>query len=130
MDRTILVVDDDDAVRRILRKLLESQSYRVVDSGRPEIACQLFDADPAAIDLVVTDMKMPMMSGQQLAAHVWRARADMPVVFISGYADQSYARELEGARSRFIEKPFSSELLLERIGELLAIPASGDAAPA
>jgi DNA-binding NtrC family response regulator len=124
MQRTILVVDDDDAVRRILRKLLESQSYRVVESGQPREACERFDADPAAIDLLVTDLKMPLMSGQQVAAHLRLARADMPVLFISGHSDQAYPRDLTGPRSRFIEKPFSSDVLLERVRELLAIVAA------
>jgi two-component system cell cycle sensor histidine kinase/response regulator CckA len=126
MDKTILVVDDDDAVRRILRKVLESKPYRVVDSGHPVRACELFDGDPAAIDLLVTDLKMPAISGQQVAAHVWGSRPDLPVLFISGYTDHEYAQELHGPRSRFIEKPFSSDVLLEQVGELLAIAAADD----
>jgi DNA-binding NtrC family response regulator len=125
MEKTILVVDDDDAVRRILRKVLESKPYRVVDSGHPLRACELFDADPAGIDLLVTDLKMPAISGQQVAAHVWAARPDLPVLFISGYSDQEYARELNGPRSRFIEKPFSSDVLLDGVSELLAIAGAG-----
>ena len=120
MVATILVVDDDDAVRRILRKVLETGPYRVVDSGHPFTACELFDADPAAIDLLVTDLKMPGMSGQQVAARIRATRPDLPVLFISGYSDQAYARDLHGPRSRFIEKPFTSEVLLACAGELLA----------
>jgi DNA-binding NtrC family response regulator len=120
MDTTILVVDDDDAVRRILRKVLESRLYRVVDTGQPHHACELFDADRSAIDLLLTDLKMPGMSGQQVAAHVWAGRPEMPVLFISGYTDQAHAQQLNGARSRFIEKPFTSEVLLERVAELLS----------
>jgi CheY-like chemotaxis protein len=124
MGERILVVDDDDAVRRILRKVLESSGYVIVESGHPHQACALFDADPAAIDLLVTDLKMPNMSGQQVAAHVWAARPELPVLFISGYSDQAYAQELNGPRSRFIEKPFSSDLLLQRTAELLTITAA------
>jgi DNA-binding NtrC family response regulator len=125
MDTTILVVDDDDAVRRILRKVLESRGYRVVDSGHPQRACELFDADRAAIQIVVTDLKMPGMSGQQVAAHIWAALPEMPVLFISGYTDQAYALELQGPHSRFIEKPFASEILLASVLELLAAHPSG-----
>jgi CheY-like chemotaxis protein len=120
MAATILVVDDDDAVRRILRKVLESR-YRVVDSGHPRRACELWDADHTAIDLLVTDIKMPGMSGQQVAAHLRVGRPDLPVLFISGFSDQAYARELNGPRSRFVEKPFSAEVLLERVAQLLAV---------
>jgi two-component system, cell cycle sensor histidine kinase and response regulator CckA len=117
---TILLVDDDDGVRRILRKVLESQPYRVLENGFPHGACATFDANPAAIDLLVTDLKMPGMSGQQLAAHVWAARPEMRVLFISGYTDHTYIETLNGPRSRFLEKPFASDLLLQHVAELLA----------
>ena len=116
---TILLVDDDDGVRRILRKVLEAKPYRVVESGQPRSACTTFDADPMGIDLVVTDLKMPGMSGQDVAAHIWSARPELRVLFISGYTDHTYAEALNGARSRFLEKPFASEALLQQVAELL-----------
>ena len=116
---TILLVDDDDGVRRILRKVLEAKPYRVVENGQPRTACAMFDADPAAIDLVVTDLKMPGMSGQDVAAHVWTTRPELRVLFISGYTDHTYAEALNGPRSRFLEKPFASEALLQHVAELL-----------
>jgi two-component system, cell cycle sensor histidine kinase and response regulator CckA len=119
---TILLVDDDDGVRRILRKVLEAKPYRVVEHGQPSAACALFYANPAAIDLVVTDLKMPGMSGQDVAEHVWSRRPDMCVLFISGYTDHTYAGALNGPRSRFLEKPFASEALLEHVAELLGDP--------
>src|SRR5713226_8938629 len=99
MEMTMLVVDDDDAVRRILRKVLEAKAYRVLETWLPQQACQMFDGDPAAVNLLVTDVKMPLMSGQQVAAHMWATRPNMPVLFISGYTDQAYAQELHGLRS-------------------------------
>jgi two-component system cell cycle sensor histidine kinase/response regulator CckA len=125
MEPTILLVDDDEAVRRILRKVLESQPYRVVETWHPFHACALFDADRAAIDLVVTDLKMPGMSGQQVAAHVWASRPELPVVFITGYSDHTYPHQLHGPHSRYIEKPFESEVLLENIAELLLLHSRG-----
>jgi two-component system cell cycle sensor histidine kinase/response regulator CckA len=117
---TILLVDDDDGVRRILRKMLEAQHYRVLDEGLPIDACAVFDANPWGTDLLLTDLKMPGMSGQNLAAHVWAARPELRVLFISGYSDQSYAETLIGPRSRFLEKPFAADLLLKHVAELLA----------
>jgi len=117
---TILLVDDDDGVRRILRKVLEAKPYRVVEKAQPRDACAAFDADPLAIDLVVTDLKMPGMSGQEVAAHVWAKRPDLGVIFISGYTDHTYADTLNGPRSRYLEKPFASDLLLQQVAELLA----------
>ena len=117
---TILLVDDDDGVRRILRKVLQSGPYQVLESGFPVGACAIFDADPLAIDLLVTDLKMPGMSGQDLAAHVWASRLELRVLFISGYTDHSYTETLNGARSRFLKKPFASDLLLKQVAKLLA----------
>ena len=117
---TILLVDDDDGVRRILRKVLEAQSYRVLESGVPQTACAVFDANPAVVDLLVTDLKMPGMSGQEVARHVWATRPDLGVIFISGYTDHTYAETLNGPRSCFLEKPFASDLLLQQVVELLA----------
>lgn len=116
---TILLIDDDDGVRRILRKVLEAKPYRVLDNGQPRAACALFDANPAAIDLVLIDLKMPGISGQEVAAHVWSARPELPVLFISGYTDHTYAAALNGPRSRFLEKPFASDTLLQHVAELL-----------
>ena len=117
---TILLVDDDDGVRRILRKVLEAQSYRVLEYGIPQAACDVFDANPAAVDLLVTDLKMPGMSGQDVAAHVWTRRPELGVLFISGYTDHTYSETLNGPRCRFVEKPFASDLLLQHVVELLA----------
>jgi len=117
---TILLVDDDDGVRRILRKVLEAKPYRVVEKGQPRDACAVFDADPSSIDLVVTDLKMPGMSGQDLAAHIWITRPQMRVLFISGYTVATYTDTLNGPRSRYLEKPFASDLLLQQVAELLA----------
>lgn len=125
MEPTILLVDDDEAVRRILRKVLESQPYRVVETGHPYHACKLYDADRMAIDLVVTDLKMPGMSGQQVAAHIWASRPELPVVFITGYSDHSYPHDLHGPHSRYIEKPFESEVLLDHVAELLLLHSRG-----
>src|SRR5215208_5212430 len=116
---TILLVDDDDGVRRILRKVLEAKPYRVLESGQPRAACAIFDADPGAIDLLVTDLKMPGMSGQDVAEHVWSARPELRILFISGYTDHTYAESLNGPRSRFLEKPFASDALLQHVADLL-----------
>jgi two-component system, cell cycle sensor histidine kinase and response regulator CckA len=119
---TILLVDDDDGVRRILRKALEAKPYRVLDNGQPRAACAMFDLDPAAIHLLVTDLKMPGMSGQDVAAHTWAARPELRVLFISGYTEPTYTEVLNGPRSRFLEKPFAAETLLQHVAELLDDP--------
>jgi CheY-like chemotaxis protein len=117
---TVLLVDDDDAIRRVIRLMLELQGYRVVDSGFPPAACALFDKDPAAIDLLITDIKMPGMSGQELAARLERTRPDLPVLFISGYIEATHASDLRGPRRNVLTKPFEEEVLLDAARALLS----------
>ena len=105
---TILLVDDDDGVRRILRKVLEAKPYRVLENGQPRSACAMFDADPNAIDLVVTDLKMPGMSGQEVVRHLRTNHPDRDVrlVCLTG-RDFSEDRRLcmEAGFHDFMAKP-------------------------
>ena len=100
--------------------MLELNDYRVVDVGVPSEACVLFDRNPAAFDLLVTDIKMPGMSGQELAAHVARTSPDLPVLFISGWLDATHAPDLRGPRRRVLAKPFEASVLLGAARELLS----------
>lgn len=120
MSPTILLVDDDDAIRRVIRSMLELNGYRVLDSGVPSAACALFEEDPAAIDLLVTDIKMPGMTGQALAARLERMRPDLPVLFISGWIEATYAADLRGPRRNVLTKPFEAAVLLEAAQALLS----------
>jgi CheY-like chemotaxis protein len=117
---TILLVDDDDAIRRVMRAMLELTGYQVLDSAVPQAACDLFHKDPTAIDLLVTDIKMPGMTGQALAARLVTARPNLPVIFISGYLDAASASALEGPQRRVLAKPFEAIQLLAAATELLS----------
>jgi CheY-like chemotaxis protein len=117
---TVLLVEDDDAVREVMRAMLELKGYVVIDAGTPTAARELFEKDPASIDILVTDVKMPGMSGQTLAGHLTGAKATLPVVFISGHPDAADAADLQGPRRRVVAKPFESAELLDAVNELLA----------
>jgi CheY-like chemotaxis protein len=123
---TILLVDDDDAIRRVIRAMLELYGYRVLDQGFPLAACALFDKDPSSIDLLLTDIKMPGMSGQALAARIATLRPDLPIVFVSGYLDLTALDSLQGPRHRVLAKPFEAEVLLRAVNELLSGAAVED----
>ena len=121
MPRTtvVLLVEDDDAVREVMRAMLELKGYVVIDAGTPTAARELFQNDPASIDVLITDVKMPGMSGQTLARHLTGARPNLPVVFISGHPDAAEAADLQGPRRRVVAKPFESAELLDAVNELL-----------
>jgi CheY-like chemotaxis protein len=117
---TILLVDDDDAIRRVIRSMLELHGHRVLDVGVPSVACTLFDKNPAAIDLLVTDIKMPGMTGQALAARLGLTRPDLPVLFISGCIDATFAPDLRGPQRTVLAKPFEATTLLDAAYALLS----------
>lgn len=125
---TILLVEDDDAVREVTRAMLESQGYAVIDAGTASGARELFERDPGAIDVVVTDVKMPGMSGQTLAEHLTATKPTLPVVFISGHPDAIDASDLRGPGRRVVAKPFESVELLDAVNQLVAGRQSPDQA--
>ena len=121
---TILVVDDESTIRTMLRTFLERKGYHMLDADSGE-AAQSIAAQPQRIDLLLTDVKMPKMSGPDLAIQLRRRCPDLKVLYISAYdPDQLLLRPhiLEHGFG-FIQKPFSLEVLANWIsGILQAIP--------
>jgi two-component system cell cycle sensor histidine kinase/response regulator CckA len=114
---TILLVDDDWNVRRLLRPALEKSGYRVLEAGSAEAALAVATDLASPIDLLVTDSRMPGMSGLDLAVRFAHLRPKIRILFISGYADEDIGAG-EGPRA-FLQKPFSMDVLRERVRELL-----------
>src|SRR5438067_12560053 len=85
--RTILLVEGDDAVRGLLHVILEREGYTVLMAGDGPAGLALAQTHSGLIDLVLTDITMPRMSGRELADLVRADRPDLPVLFMSGYAD-------------------------------------------
>jgi signal transduction histidine kinase len=116
-DATILLVDDDDQVRALTVAMLESFGYTVrdVDTGYAALDVLTREVDT---DILVTDLVMPGMNGSQLAVAAKMRWADLPIVFISGYADQIGGTLMPG--DRLIRKPFSADVLYQTIEAVLA----------
>jgi CheY-like chemotaxis protein len=113
-------VDDEPQVRESVKRLLVGQGYTVVEASHGNDAIRIYDAAPSEIDLVLTDVTMPGMSGYDLAEHL-RARApNLPVVLMSGYAETPVASGALGAgKTGYIQKPFQVDILVERLREVL-----------
>jgi PAS domain S-box-containing protein len=117
---TILLTEDEQDVREIARDFLESGGYKVVEAKDASEAVQLARQHSGAIDLLVTDMVMPGMTGQELAVQLQREYPGLCIVFMSGYSEHA-ATEMANADPavRLLSKPFSRGALLRTVREIL-----------
>jgi PAS domain S-box-containing protein len=126
-DRTVLVVEDEDAVRRYAAALLAKAGYRVLEAAGGEAALALLEGG-AEVHLLLTDVVMPGMMGTRLAEEARRRRPGLQTVFMTGYSDQSvYEYGILLADDGLLKKPFSARALLQRVADALG---SRPAAPA
>jgi PAS domain S-box-containing protein len=117
---TVLVVEDEDAVRRIARRVLVAEGYDVVEAASGLGALRALDERPGSIDLLLTDVVMPGMGGREVAARAVERRPDLRVLFMSGYLDDELLRGLvEGDEVTLLRKPFTREQLLRGVREAL-----------
>jgi two-component system cell cycle sensor histidine kinase/response regulator CckA len=119
----VLVVEDDRAVRDIITHVLSSHGYRVTVASHGAEALALVDAG-AVVDLVVSDVMMPEMSGPALVEALLQRHPQMGVLFLSGYTEDATA--LNGVRPAsiaFLQKPFSFTALLTKLREVLQGPS-------
>jgi PAS domain S-box-containing protein len=119
--RTVLVVDDEPEVLDLATEILRRVGYSVLEAPNGAAALEVAARHPGEIHLLVTDMVMPGMSGRDLAERMRALRASLRVLYISGYVQDASARAaLASERSAFVAKPFTPELLIDRVRELLA----------
>jgi two-component system cell cycle sensor histidine kinase/response regulator CckA len=117
---TILVVEDDEAMRALTRTCLESGGYSVLDVSNGEAAIRAVTENGGAIHLMVTDVIMPGISGRQLAESVLLVRPKMKVLYISGYTADLIARQgILEKQVALLEKPFTKGALLRKVREIL-----------
>jgi two-component system, cell cycle sensor histidine kinase and response regulator CckA len=115
----ILVVEDDEAVRRLICALLAQSGFETLEAGDGREALALWDARAEEIRLLLTDVVMPHMDGRELALRVRSDRPDIQVVFMSGYSDDPVLAELGYERTFFLSKPFTPTALTSKIREVL-----------
>ena len=117
---TVLLVEDEDAVRALARRILERQGYTVLDAcnGRDAVAVA---ARGGRIDLVLTDVVMPEMNGRALAEALAVSRPSLPVLYMSGYTDDEIVRRgLLDTSSGLLQKPFTADSLARAVRSALA----------
>jgi signal transduction histidine kinase/ActR/RegA family two-component response regulator/HAMP domain-containing protein len=117
---TVLVVDDEVEVQALLQTALTSWGYTVLGVTSPSDAIRLAEHHPAPIDLLVTDMVMPEMSGAALSERLLAMHPEMALLFMSGYADYSAESIPHGrARTGFLQKPFAPDAVARKVRHLL-----------
>ncbi len=117
---TVLLVEDEADVRGITRLALETHGYRVLEAANGREALQLYIALGHTIDLVVTDVIMPEMSGRELIEALQLRQAQVSVLYISGYTDDAIVRHgIIAATDAFLQKPFSPSALIKKVREVL-----------
>jgi nitrogen-specific signal transduction histidine kinase len=121
---TILLVEDEDGVRRLARTVLQHYGYRLVEASNGIEALHLCDQFAGPIHLLLTDVVMPGLSGREVAEGVRRLRPGMRVLFMSGYAEEKLVHHgvVDGDLA-FVEKPFLPEVLVRKVREVLDAPA-------
>ncbi|WP_438011513.1 ATP-binding protein [Sorangium sp. So ce321] len=119
-DETVLVVEDDDAVRKLIVEVLERRGYGVVSAASAEEALAALALEGAdAVDLLLTDLVMPGMNGRELAERALALHPRARVLYMSGYADDVFAgAEPDGERA-LLQKPFTPDTLAQRVRDLL-----------
>ncbi|HEU4649253.1 MAG TPA: response regulator [Gemmatimonadales bacterium] len=117
--RPILLVDDDPQVRLFLSRTLRLHGLTVYEAAHGADALELLQSHAATIGLVITDVRMPIVDGIQLARAVMTQWPAMPIVFISGHTDPRVGGGPELASAAFLPKPFDDEQLLAVVRQFL-----------
>jgi two-component system cell cycle sensor histidine kinase/response regulator CckA len=119
-NETVLLVEDEETLRDLLRETLEGNGYTVLSASDGATALQTADAHAGPIHLIVTDLILPGMNGPRVAETIALTRPEMKVLCMSGYSPEAVARlGVLGRSAGFLGKPFTSEGLLRRVRELL-----------
>ena len=123
---TILLVDDDDGIRHLLRRALEGGGYRVLTAADGQEAMAVAERHSGDIAILITDVVMPRMGGAELAAKLTAANQGLPVLYLSGHPARREGKlEVSETGRAYLQKPFTPGTLLSRIRQILDAAAAG-----
>jgi two-component system, cell cycle sensor histidine kinase and response regulator CckA len=117
---TILVVDDEEAVRRLACRMLTWTGFQALEARHGREALSALEQHQGPIHLVLTDIKMPGMTGRELGREIQKRWPDKPVLYMSGFATEVFQSGLLEPEAPFIAKPFTQDDLAAKIRALLA----------
>ncbi len=117
---TVLLVEDDEAVRNLIQRVLDQYGYRVLPAARGEEALSISRSRKEEIHLLLTDVVLPGMSGGELAQRVTALMPNLKVLYMSGYTNEVLSHHgVLKSGLEFIEKPFTPEALARKVREVL-----------
>ena len=122
---SILVVEDADAVRKLICAMLSQSGYQTMEAANGVEALRLLDSHCGELGLVLTDMVMPKMGGPELARHITQLRPGLRILFMSGYSDDPVVHQIQRVPWLFLPKPFTAATLLEKVRSALDEPWLG-----
>ena len=127
---TILLVEDDETVRQMTKFVLERSGYAVLEAANGLDAVTVAERYRGSIQLLITDLVMPQLSGRQVAERLFALRRDLRVLFMSGYTDDMIVQQgIESATVDFLHKPFKLTALTDLVREILDRPDAGKSEP-
>ncbi len=127
---TVLLVEDEDMVRSLIREILEAARYHVLEASNGREALDLCSTCDERIDLLITDVVMPELNGSELASRLRTIRPEVRVLFVSGYTDDALAQYgIVNGEQSFLPKPFDTVTLTRRVRELLDHDGAPDTGP-
>lgn len=122
--KTIMIIDDDNSVRQTVREILEISEYQVIEAADGYTAIELFESAPEAIDLIILDMTMPGLSGEETYQQIRQIKGNARIILSSGYNHIEATRRIKGRPYvAFLQKPYTFNQLLETIDKHLQSPA-------
>jgi two-component system cell cycle sensor histidine kinase/response regulator CckA len=116
---TILVVDDEEAVRRLACRMLTWSGYQALEASHGREAISTIEQHAGGVHLVLTDIKMPGMSGRDLGRHVEQRWPGKPILYMSGFASEVFEGGLLERGAPFLSKPFTQDDLAHKVRDLL-----------
>ena len=117
---TIALVEDEEQLRVLLRRILKRAGYDVIDAANGIEGLRLFKDHPGPIDLLLTDVMMPRMTGPQMVAELRPLRPGLRVLYMSGYTDGAITPQGElQANVKFLQKPVIPDTLLQKVREVI-----------
>ncbi len=122
---TVLLVEDEDSVRQLVRETLESRGYRVLEAANGADALTLAATHPDPIHLIITDVVMPGLNGHELVQQLKPTRPGLKVLYLSGYAQDAFpSTAAADSQKTFLQKPFTLQSLSRKVREILGPPAN------